>query len=92
MEAGARAATRIAQSLDAIPDDDPRDVIRLFVAHGGCLRHAAVQLGALDVRTVPGLTMEHAQCVLVEKNIRGDWVHAAGQWKKRISKVGSKSR
>jgi 2,3-bisphosphoglycerate-dependent phosphoglycerate mutase len=92
MQAGARTATRIAHSLGAIPDEDSRDVLRLFVAHGGCLRHAAVQLGALDVRTVPGLTMEHAQCVLVEKDLRGDWVHAAGQWKKRMSKAGSKSR
>jgi 2,3-bisphosphoglycerate-dependent phosphoglycerate mutase len=92
MQAGARAAMRIADSLAAITDEDPRDVIRLFVAHGGCLRHAAVQLGALDVRAVSELTMEHAQCVLVEKNPRGDWVHAAGEWKKRISKLGSKSR
>ena len=53
MQAGARTATRIATSLESIPDADPRDLMRLIVAHGGCLRHAAVQLGVVDVRIVP---------------------------------------
>jgi len=86
MMAGARTATRIATSLRSIPEDDPRDVLRLFVAHGGCLRHAAVQLGALDLRHVTALTMEHAQAVLIESDGHGGWLQVAGEWKKRLSK------
>jgi 2,3-bisphosphoglycerate-dependent phosphoglycerate mutase len=84
MQAGARTAARVAASIDSIPDDDPRDVMRLFVAHSGCLRHAAVQLGAIDVRAVPGLSMDFTQTVLIEKLRNGDWVHVAGQFKKQI--------
>ena len=84
MQAGARTATRVAASIDSIPAEDPRDLLRLFVAHSGCLRHAAVQLGALDVRTVAGLSMDFTQAVLIEKLPNGDWVHIAGQFKKRI--------
>jgi len=83
MQAGARTATRIATSLKSIPDEDPRDVLRLFVAHAGCLRHAAVQLGVLDVRIVSGLSLEHGQAVLIERDANGDWKQIAGQWKKR---------
>ena len=84
MEAGARTATRVATSIDSIPEVDSRDLMRLFVAHSGCLRHAAVQLGAIDVRVVAGLSMDFAQSVYVEKLPTGDWVHIAGQFKKRI--------
>ena len=84
MQAGARTATRVATSLDSIPSEDPRDLMRVFVAHSGCLRHAAVQLGALDVRVVPGLSMDFAQAVFIEKLPNGDWVHIAGQFKKRL--------
>ena len=84
MQAGARTATRVATSFDSIPAEDPRDLMRLFVAHSGCLRHAAVQLGALDVRVVPGLSMDFAQSVFVEKLGNGDWIHVAGQFKKRL--------
>ncbi|MEZ4293304.1 MAG: histidine phosphatase family protein, partial [Myxococcota bacterium] len=84
MMAGARVAARVAASLGSIPDEDPRDVLRLFVAHSGCLRHAAVQLGALDVRAVPGLSMDFAQSVLFEKLPNGDWIHLAGQLRKFI--------
>lgn len=84
MQAGARVATRVATSLDSIPAEDSRDVLRLFVAHSGCLRHAAVQLGALDVRTVPGISMDFAQTVLIEKMPNGDWVHVAGEFRKHL--------
>lgn len=84
MQAGARTATRVATSLGSIPDEDPRDLMRLFVAHSGCLRHAAVQLGALDVRVVSGLSMDFTQAVFLEKLPNGDWVNVAGQFKKRL--------
>ena len=59
--------------------------MRLFVAHSGCLRHAAVALGALDVRIVPGLSMDFAQAIYLEKLPSGDWIQVAGQFKKQLS-------
>ena len=85
MQAGARTAARIATSLNSIPANDSRDLMRLFVAHSGCLRHAAVVLGAIDVRVVPGLSMDFAQSILIEKLSGGDWVHIAGQFRKQLS-------
>lgn len=82
MDAGKRTAARIDQSLESIPEDDPRDVARLFVAHSGCLRHAAVVLGALDVRDVAGLSMDFVQAVLVEREARGRWRVIAGEFRK----------
>jgi 2,3-bisphosphoglycerate-dependent phosphoglycerate mutase len=87
MQAGARVAARVATSMDSIPDEDPRDLVRLFVAHSGCLRHAMVALGALDVRTVPGLSMDFAQTIMVEKLPNGDWVHVGGQFRKHLSGI-----
>ena len=54
------------------------------VAHSGCLRHAAVALGAIDVRHVPGLSMDFLGCVLLEKKPNGDWVHLAGEFAKHV--------
>ena len=85
MQAGARVAGRVAASMESIPDDDERDVVRLFVAHSGCLRHAAVVLGAVDVRVVPELSMDFAQTVMLEKLPNGDWVHVGGQFRKHLA-------
>jgi 2,3-bisphosphoglycerate-dependent phosphoglycerate mutase len=84
MQAGARTAMRIATSIDSIPADDPRDLLRLFVAHSGCLRHAAVNLGALEMRAVSGLSMDFCQTILVEKLPDGEWIQLAGQWRKHL--------
>lgn len=84
MQAGARTAMRIATSIDSIRDDDPRDLLRLFVAHSGCLRHAAVNLGALEMRSVSSLSMDFCQTILIEKTPTGEWVQLAGQWKKHL--------
>lgn len=84
MQAGSRVAARISASLEGIPDEDPRDVARIFVAHSGCLRHAAVVLGALDVRTVPELSMDFTQAVMIERLPNGDWIHIAGQFRKHL--------
>lgn len=84
MQAGARVAARVAASIESIPEDDSRDVVRLFVAHSGCLRHAAVVLGALDVRKVSGLSMDFLQVVLIEQHANGEWVHLAGEFEKHL--------
>lgn len=84
MDAGKRTAARIAQSIDSIPADDPRDLARLFVAHSGCLRHAAVVLGAIDVRQVSGLSMDFVQAVMVERGAEGSWRIVGGEFRKHI--------
>jgi hypothetical protein len=33
---------------------------------------------------VPGLSMDFTQAVFVEKLSNGDWIHLAGQFKKRL--------
>jgi 2,3-bisphosphoglycerate-dependent phosphoglycerate mutase len=83
MDAGRRAAHCIETSLGEIPKDEPRDVLRLFVAHGGCLRHAAVCLGTLELGEVSNRTMDFAQCILVER-LEGEWRQIAGEWKKKL--------
>lgn len=83
MDAGGRVAGRIQDSLREIPAEDSRDLLRLFVAHGGCLRHACVHLGTLDLAEVESRTMDHAQCVLIELGEDG-WFNVAGEWKKRL--------
>ena len=84
MQAGARTAARVVASMDSMPDDDPTDLARLFVAHSGCLRHAAVVLGAIDVRHVAGLSMGFLDCVLLERLPNGDWIHLAGEFAKHV--------
>jgi 2,3-bisphosphoglycerate-dependent phosphoglycerate mutase len=73
LEAGRRTATCIAESLASIPDEDPRDLARLFVAHSGCLRHAAVVLGALELDVVASRSMEFVQAVLIEREGPDRW-------------------
>lgn len=89
LEAGGRVAEFVSASLASIPEEDPRDVLRLFVAHGGCLRHAALRLGVLDRALVGRLTMDYGQAVLIERCEDGRWIHSGGQWKKRLSVIGS---
>jgi 2,3-bisphosphoglycerate-dependent phosphoglycerate mutase len=83
MQAGARTAARIDASLDTIPADDTRDILRLFVAHSGCLRHAAVVKQALEADLVSGITMDFAQSIFVERLSDGSWKRIEGEWKKR---------
>ena len=83
MQAGMRTAARIEASLDSIPTEDTRDVLRLFVAHSGCLRHAAVVKKALEADLASQLTMDFAQSIFVEQMPDGSWKRIAGEWKAR---------
>jgi len=87
MDAGKRTAARIAHSIESIPEDDPRDKARLFVAHSGCLRHAAVVLGALDVRRVSSLSMDFVQAVMIERDANGTWRVIDGEFRKHLPGV-----
>lgn len=82
MQAGRRAADRIDAGLDAIDGDDDR--LRLFVAHSGCLRHAAVVRDALEIDRVSALKMDFVQSVLFERDVTGAWRQLAGDWTKRL--------
>lgn len=82
--AGERAAARIDESLALIDPNEPTSRLRLFVAHAGCLRHAAFVRGALSLENVVNVSMEFAQIVLFEINSDGQWVQLAGDWKKRM--------
>jgi 2,3-bisphosphoglycerate-dependent phosphoglycerate mutase len=84
MQAGARTGAHIAASVESIPDDDPRDLLRLFVAHSGCLRHAAVHLGVVEISEVSGLSMDFCQTILIEKSESNGWERKAGDWKKHL--------
>ncbi len=83
MEAGRRTAARIDGSLAAMPEG-PEDRMRIFVAHGGCLRHAAVVKGALPIERVTQVTMDYGQVVAMERLPDGTWRRAIGEWKERI--------
>lgn len=91
MQAGARTARRIVRSIDSIPADDPRDLMRLFVAHSGCLRHAAVHLGLLEMRAASGLSMDFGQAVLIERASSGEWIQLVGEWKKNLPSAAASS-
>ncbi|MEZ4289208.1 MAG: histidine phosphatase family protein [Myxococcota bacterium] len=86
LEAGAHAAARLRASLDEVAGDAGSDRVRLFVAHGGCLRHAAVHLGALEVGTVSRFTMDYAQAIYLERRSDTEWVKVAGDWVSRAAR------
>jgi 2,3-bisphosphoglycerate-dependent phosphoglycerate mutase len=84
LTAGRRTAARIDESLAAMDPADGSDRLRIFVAHGGCLRHAAVAKGVLEIERVPTVTMDYVQSVFFEREPDGDWTQIAGEWKKRL--------
>ncbi len=83
MDAGRRTADRIDGSLAAMRGG-PKDRMRIFVAHGGCLRHASVVKGALSIERVTQVTMDYGQVVAIERLLDGSWRRAIGEWKERI--------
>ncbi len=83
LQAGERTAARIEASLASLDPSEPRDLLRIFVAHSGCLRHAAVSLGTLEPGAVAGLTLEHARAVTLERLGPGRWRPISGTWTKR---------
>ena len=82
MDAGRRTADRVDAGLDVI--DSPDDRIRIFVAHSGCLRHAAVARAVLAPERAMVLSMDFVQAILVERDATGRWHHLAGEWPKHL--------
>lgn len=89
MMAGARVAAHIEMRAHQLRCAAGPDVLKVFVSHGGALRHAAVCMGALGLAEVSHLTMEHCGHVLVEHIVEphgpGRWQQVGGQWKQRAT-------
>lgn len=91
LEAGERTARRIDEALSLGSDSTERSTLKVFVAHGGCLRHAAVMRGILPVDQAIMLTMDYCQSVLIESIGPERWRHVGGEWKKRLSRMDRRS-
>jgi 2,3-bisphosphoglycerate-dependent phosphoglycerate mutase len=90
MMAGARVAAHIERRAHELRCSRGHDVLKVFVGHGGSLRHAAVCMGALELLEVPQLSMHHCGYVLVEHIADpaggpGRWQKVGGRWKPRSS-------
>lgn len=90
MMAGARVAAHIERRAHELRSAGGHDVLKLFIGHGGALRHAAVCMGALDLLEVPHVSMHHCGYVLVEHILDphggpGRWQKVGGRWKERSS-------
>lgn len=89
MMAGARVAAHIEGRALQLGHDPtaPDAALKVFVSHGGALRHAAVCMGALDLAEVPDLSMHHCGYVLLEHadgpGHPGPWRKVGGDWKIR---------
>lgn len=91
MQAGARVAAHIEARAHALASSASRDTLKVFVSHGGALRHAAFVMGALELDAIPGLSMHHCGYVLlelvrVESGGPGRWQKIGGRWKVRPAK------
>ena|GEM_PF-154955 len=90
MMAGARVAAHIERRAHELRIAGGHDVLKLFIGHGGALRHAAVCMGALELHEVPYVSMHHCGYVLVEHipdpgGGPGRWQKVGGGWKERSS-------
>ncbi|KIG16625.1 hypothetical protein DB30_04244 [Enhygromyxa salina] len=88
MMAGARVAAHVEQRAHELRATSGPSVLKIFISHGGALRHAAVCMGALALDEVPGLSMHHCGHVLIEHVPDADggpgrWQKVGGAWKIR---------
>lgn len=87
LEAGARVAGHLSQSMAAISQDD-HDRIKIFIGHGAAFRHAACHLGVLAIEQLRQLSMYHCRPVMLEYLPGGQWRHVDGEWKVRSGNSG----
>lgn len=81
-EAGQRVAGHLVETMQQLAKRAQQDTLKVFVGHGAAMRHAAWQLGVLELSDVARLSMFHAQPVCLE--YAGTvWRHVAGDWKVR---------
>lgn len=84
-EAGERVAAHVRERVAALAGSGrgDRPLLKLFVGHGGAIRHGAHHLGVLDLDRIPGLSMYHCSTVSLESADGREFRHVAGQWKIR---------
>lgn len=92
MMAGARVAAHIERRAHELSHAHGHDVLKVFIGHGGSLRHAAVCMGALELELVTGMSLHHCGYVLLEHlpdpdGGPGRWQKVGGQWKIRPGKT-----
>ena len=83
LEAGARVAEHLRKRMQTLAQSVEVDTLKLFVGHGAAFRHAAYHLGVLEIEQIAGLSMFHAQPVLLEYHTAQQWQHIDGDWKQR---------
>ena len=81
LEAGQRVAKHLTKSMADMRLD--ADCVKLFIGHGAAFRHAAYELGVIDLQQVAHLSMHHTQPIYLECCADGTWQHIAGEWKLR---------
>jgi 2,3-bisphosphoglycerate-dependent phosphoglycerate mutase len=83
LEAGARVAAHIRQRAAETQCPAGEGLyVKVVVGHGGSLRHAAAELGMLDLGSLDRLSMFHATPI-VHVHRQDGWEHVCGEWKPR---------
>jgi 2,3-bisphosphoglycerate-dependent phosphoglycerate mutase len=80
LEAGCRVARHLDQRLIELARHLAPPALKVFVGHDGAFRHAAVVLGALELRTVASIAMHPCRPVLLRYDARAGYMHVAGDW------------
>ncbi len=83
LDAGKRVASHITEKMRELEPGAKRDTLKLFVGHGAAFRHAACQLGVLELEQLAKLSMYHDRPVYLEYNPGRPWRHVGGEWKVR---------
>lgn len=83
LEAGARIARHLRTRTDTLRRERQGAVLKIFVGHGGGIRHGAACLGALPLAQVPNYSMHYAKPVCLRAEGTRPWRLVAGAWKER---------
>ena len=83
LEAGERMARHMRERSRELQRTIEQDTLKIFVAHGAAMRHAAHVLGVLEHEEIRKLSMYHCTPVYIEPVESGPWRHVGGQWKVR---------
>lgn len=77
------AGQRVASHLKKCAAEMNNESLKIIVGHGASIRHAALDLGLLELDDIPKLSMHHCKPVFFSLSETGDWAHVAGDWKVR---------
>ncbi len=83
MQAGNRVASFLTAQMQTLQQTKQGNQLKVFVAHGAAIRHAAYHLGLLEFEQISQLSMYHCKPIFVEYTREGKWLHIAGDWKIR---------